>query len=106
MWIATDVQTHSDASLRFTYIIMRAELDGIICSGARRDKQFTYALLDERAPQAKTLARDEALTELARRYFTSHGPATLRDFVWWSGLTTADARVGIEMVTPHLMREV
>jgi len=92
--------------LRFTYIIMRAELDGIICSGARRDKQFTYALLDERAPQARMLDRDEALAELARRYFTSHGPATLQDFVWWSGLTIADAKTGLEMVRSQLMHEV
>ena len=92
--------------LRFTYIIMRAELDGIICSGARRDKQFTYALLDERAPQARTLDRDEALAELARRYFTSHGPATLQDFVWWSGLTVADARSGLEMITSQFVYEI
>src|SRR5438046_754748 len=57
---------------RVTYIIMRAELDGIICSGARRGKQFTYALLAERAPQARSLDRDEALAELTMRYFTSH----------------------------------
>jgi len=86
--------------------MMRAELDGIVCSGARRGKQFTYALLDERAPQARTLNRDEALAEFARRYFTSHGPATLQDFVWWSGLSTADARVGLEMVTSQLIHEV
>ena len=96
----------TDDLLRSTFIIMRAELDGIVCSGARRGKQFTYALLDERAPQARTLDRDEALAEFARRYFTSHGPATLQDFVWWSGLTVADARAGLEMVTPQLMHEV
>ena len=91
---------------RIGQIIMRAELDGIICSGARRGKQFTYALLDERAPQARILDREESLAELAGRYFTSHGPATLQDFVWWSGLTVADARIGLEMVTSQLMREV
>ncbi len=96
----------TDDLLRFTYIMIRAELDGIVCSGARRGKQFTYALLDERAPQARTLDRDEALAELAGRYFTSHGPATLQDFVWWSGLTVADARTGLEMVTSRLMHEV
>lgn len=84
--------------LRLGHLMARAELDGIICSGARRGKQFTYALLDERAPQAKTLEHDEALAELTRRYFTSHGPATLQDFVWWSGLTTTEARKGIEFV--------
>jgi DNA glycosylase AlkZ-like len=96
----------SDNVLRFTYIIMRAELDGIICSGARRGKQFTYALFDERAPQARVLDRDQALAELARRYFTSHGPATLQDFVWWSGLTVADAKTGLEMVKSQFIHEV
>ncbi len=88
----------TDDLLRLGHILIHAELEGIVCSGARRGKQFTYALLDERAPQAKTLARDEALAELAKRYFTSHGPATLKDYVWWSGLTVADAKAGIEMV--------
>lgn len=91
---------------RVGHIIMHAELDGIICSGARRGKQFTYALLDERVPQTRTLDRDEALAELARRYFTSHGPAALQDFVWWSGLTTTDARAALEIVAPQLICEV
>jgi hypothetical protein len=96
----------TDELQRFTYIMMRAELDGIVCSGARRGKQFTYALLDERAPQARALDREEALAELARRYFTSHGPATLQDFVWWSGLMVADAKAGLGMVTSQLLHEV
>lgn len=91
---------------RVTHIMMRAELDGVICSGARRGKQFTYALLAERAPQARMLARDEALAELTRRYFTSHGPATVQDFVWWSGLTVADARAGLAMVASSLLHEM
>jgi DNA glycosylase AlkZ-like len=84
--------------MRLAYIIMRAELDGVICSGARRGKQFTYALLDERAPNAKKPERDEALAELTRRYFSTRGPATTRDYVMWSGLTLTDARKGIELV--------
>lgn len=84
-------------SMRLLHLTMCAELDGVICSGPRRGKQSTYALLAERAPDARRLSRDEALRELARRYFRSHGPATLRDFVWWSGLTTADAKRGLEM---------
>lgn len=56
-------------------------------------------------PAAKTLAREQALAELARRYVTSHGPATLRDFVWWSGLTTADARAGLELAQAHVVQE-
>jgi hypothetical protein len=90
---------------RLNYVMMRAELDGVVCSGPRRGRQHSYALLEERAPQARTLARDEALAELARRYFTGHGPATVHDFSWWSGLTVADARVGVEMAAAHLAQE-
>ena len=92
--------------LRRSYLMMQAELDQVICSGARRGKQFTYALFDERVPAAPVLKRDEALAELTRRYFTSHGPATVRDFVWWSGLTVRDAKAGLDMVGPALVREV
>ncbi|MDQ2888137.1 MAG: winged helix DNA-binding domain-containing protein [Chloroflexota bacterium] len=90
---------------RLTYILFHAELDGIVCSGAMRGKQFTYATLDERAPQASTFDREEALAALSSRYFTSHGPATLQDFVWWSGLTMADARAGLAMVKSHFAHE-
>jgi hypothetical protein len=91
---------------RLGRIIMHAELAAVVCSGARRDKQLTYALLAERAPQSVTLDRAEALGQLARRYFTSHGPATLRDYAWWSGLAAADARAGLEMVKPELASQV
>ncbi len=95
----------ADDTGRLTHIIMRAELDAIICSGARQGRQFTYALLDERAPRTMPLERDEALAKLAGRYFASHGPATLQDFVWWSGLTMADARAGVKMVESELVNE-
>lgn len=87
-----------DDRLRFTHLLMSAELDGVICSGPRRGKQFTYALLSERAPQARTLDEDEALAELTQRFFTSHGPATEYDFSWWSGLTLKQVREGLAMV--------
>jgi hypothetical protein len=87
----------ADHGVRLAHIMLRAELDGVVCSGPRIGKQFTYALLEERVPPAKPLSRDEALAKLTQRYFTSHGPATLQDFVWWSGLTVADARRGIEL---------
>lgn len=92
--------------IRLGYIIHRAELEAIVCSGARRGKQFTYALVAERAPQAKTLERDEALAELTRRYFRSHGPATAQDFAWWSGLTAAEAKTGLEMVKQEFSQEL
>jgi len=93
------------AGQRLAYLMMNAELDLVICSGARRGKQFTYALLDERAPKARVLARDEALAELTRRYFTSHGPATLKDYAWWSGMTMKDVRRGVEIVGRALLQE-
>jgi hypothetical protein len=83
---------------RLAAIVMDAELDQLLCSGPLRGRQFTYMLLDERAPDAPILDRDAALAELTRRFFRSHGPATLRDFVWWSGLTTSDARAGLESI--------
>ncbi len=92
--------------VRLAYIVMCAELEGIICSGPRRGKQFTYALLDERVTPSPTLTRDEALFELTRRYFLSRGPATVRDYVWWSGLTVREARAGIDMVGSALTSEV
>ena len=91
--------------LRLGYIMMRAELDGIICSGARQGKQFTYALLNERVPPAKTLYREEALAELTHRYFTSRGPATIQDFVWWSGLTMKEAKEGIASLEQNFLRQ-
>jgi hypothetical protein len=91
--------------LRLTFLLHRAELEGVIASGARRGRQFTFALLNELVPVYRTLERDEALAELAQRYFMSHGPATLQDFAWWSGLTAADARAGLEMVKPQFIKE-
>jgi len=95
----------ADGVQRLAHIVMQAELDAVICSGARRGKQFTYALLDERVPTSRPRVRDDALAELARRYFTSRGPAQLRDFVWWSGLTVADARAGLASVERDLAQD-
>jgi hypothetical protein len=91
-------------TVRMGHILLRAELEGLICSGPRAGKQFTYALLDERVPLGKTLSGDEALAELTRRYFKSHGPATLQDFIWWSGLTASVAKRGIELYKPQMTR--
>lgn len=85
------------SGLRAGYVLIHAELEGLICSGAMQGKQHTYALLEERAPPAKTMPRDKALAELTRRFFTAHGPAQITDFAWWSSLTTADIKQGIEL---------
>jgi hypothetical protein len=91
--------------LRASHLMMKAELEGIVCNGSRKGKQITYALLSERVPDKKMLNREEGLAELAKRYFTSHGPATLSDFVWWSGLTITDARKGLESAKSVLISE-
>ena len=96
----------STAGQRGIHILGRLAQEGLICFGARQGKQQTFTLLAEWAPHAKSMAREEALAELAKRYFTGHGPAGLQDFVWWSGLTTSDARAGIEMARPQLVQEV
>ena len=80
------------------HILIRAELDRVVCSGPRIGKQLTYALFDERVPATKAMDRDEALAKLTRLYFRSHGPAMLQDFVWWSGFSTADAKRSLELV--------
>jgi hypothetical protein len=88
------------------YFLMNAELEGLICSGARRGKQFTYALLEERVLPARALTHEEALAELTLRYFMTRGPATLQDFTWWSGLTMTEAKQGIEMVKSQFVNKV
>jgi len=91
---------------RLAYILMNAELNGIICSGAPHGSQHTYALLRERAPQARELTWDEALAELTLRYFTSHGPATAKDFASWASLTVADVTLGLQAIGARLRHEV
>jgi hypothetical protein len=84
---------------RLAHIFIHAELDGLICSGPRVEGKSTYQLIEERVPEGKSLSRERALAELARRYFSSRGPATAQDFAWWSGLTLREANVGIEDLT-------
>ena len=96
----------TDGTQRLARLVMHAELDALICSGARRGNQHTYALLDERVPPTKPLERDTALVELAKRYFTTRGPATVDDFAWWSGLTKSDGRKGLEGAKSGLEHEV
>jgi len=90
---------------RAIHIMLHAELDGVICSGVKKGKKQTCALLAERVPKVKTLPREEALAKLAKKYFTSHCPATLKDFIWWSGLPVKDARQGLEMIKSGFVSE-
>ena len=91
--------------IKLAYIIMHAELEGLICSGPRKGKQFTYALIDEIIPAAKEMSEEAALKKLTHIYFNSRGPATEKDFSWWSGLTLKDVRAGIEMLDTNFVKE-
>ena len=83
-------------------MLARLAQEARICLGPPSDKTQTFVLLEEWLPESKSLDHDTALAEVALRYFTSHGPATLDDFVWWTGLTRTDARRALDAVMPTL----
>jgi hypothetical protein len=87
------------------HILKRAGQDCLLCFGPTRDKQQTFVLLDEWLPKTRELSREEALAKLARQYFRGRGPATLQDFIWWSGLLTSEARNGFESIKRELQHE-
>src|SRR5690348_15980687 len=91
---------------RGQHILLWLALEGAICLAGREGKQHTFALLDDWVPKGRDLDRDEALTELALRYYTSHGHATLQDLMWWAGITAKDATAALENARRHLVREV
>lgn len=91
---------------RSGHFMLEAELDGIVCSGAMKNNKQTYALLNERVPKAISLSKEEALVKLAYKYFLSHGPATLKDFIWWSGLSVKDARNALELIKSDFISEI
>ncbi len=102
-----DAKGLSTDGLRSTCILMHAELTGVVCSGPMRAKQHTYAAFGQRTQTGPVLDGDEALGELAWRYFSTRGPATVRDFSWWSGLNARDAGLGVEVARPRLVtREI
>jgi len=88
--------------LRLNFLLYRAALDGVICFGPLRGKQETITLLEEWLPHYPEKSREESLAELAIRYFSSHGPATVKDFAWWSGLTATDGKAAFELVKNQL----
>ncbi len=90
---------------RGVHILWWLAHEGLICCGPRSGKQPTFVLLDEWIATPPKLTREEALTLLAQRYFAHHGPATVADFAWWSGLTVRDAHMAIESAQHHLSSE-
>lgn len=91
--------------IRLISLLLKAEIDQLICSGPKQGNQFTYMLLDDRAKASKNFNKEEALAELTKRYFNSHGPATIKDFAWWSGLTITDSKNAIELIKSDLQHE-
>ncbi|MBA4056015.1 MAG: winged helix DNA-binding domain-containing protein [Marivirga sp.] len=90
---------------RGLHILAYLAQEGLLCFGPRNGKQQTFTLLDEWLPAHKVLDRDESLAELAKRYFSSHGPATLQDYTWWSGLSPADAKKSLALVQSQFENE-
>lgn len=83
-------------------MLANAERAALVCSGAMQGRDHTYALVDERAPTARRLERDEAVAKLVLRYFTGHGPATERDPVYWATRMLTDVRSGLAEVASEL----
>jgi hypothetical protein len=87
------------------HILWYLSQSGVIYVGPMQAKQQTFGLLDDLVPQPKSYSRQAGIAELARRYFISHGPATLQDFMWWTGLTAADAKGALEANKSSLQSE-
>lgn len=83
---------------RLSYHIRMAEISGILCSGELLPRKATYALTAKKVPKKETMDRDEALMRFTCKYFRSRQPATLEDYVWWSGLNISDCRKGIALL--------
>jgi hypothetical protein len=95
----------STADQRGYHLLGRAGLDGVICFGPPEGRQQTFVLLDDWVPHSPEMDRSAAMAELGRRYIASHGPATLKDFTWWSGLPAADARSALAGAGPGIRRK-
>ncbi len=88
------------------HILRHLAIQGTICFGPMVGKELSFVLLDDRVPLSKSMTRKKSLGELAWRYFSGHGPATVQDLVWWSGLTMAEVREGIEAAGSRLKEEM
>jgi hypothetical protein len=106
LYEALDARRIRTGASRGLHILLWLALEGTVCLAGRQGKQHTFALLGEWLPKFRDLDRDEALAELARRYFASHGPATLQDFMWWAGITAKDAAAALEGARRHLVSDV
>lgn len=105
MYTALEKAKISTANTRGLHILGYASQQGLICLGPRKGKQPTYTLLEEWLPPVKAISKDEAFARLALIYFRSHGPATLQDFSWWTGLTKTEAQSALSSIEKQLTSE-
>lgn len=90
---------------RIYHVLVNSELEGITCSGRIKGGKQTFALFDERVPETKELTKEESLGKIAGIFFSSRGPATIQDFIWWSGLSVTDSKNALEIAKPDLVSE-
>ena len=88
---------------RLSYHIRLGEYSGMLCSGVLLPRKHSYALVADKLPKSEPIPREEALARLAGIYFRSHGPATMEDFAWWSGLNAGDCRKGMDALGDELV---
>jgi hypothetical protein len=84
------------------HLLRYLAMTGTLVFGPTRGNEQLLVLVDEWIPEPRRLAREEALGELALRYFRGHGPATAADLARWAGLVAADLRAGLALARPRL----
>jgi hypothetical protein len=106
LFAALETGKISTVGQRGIHILQRLCMERMLCQGPHAEKQPTFVLFDQWIANSRTLDREDALRTIAERFFVSHGPATIRDFIWWTGLTVADAKRGLSWAQPALERIV
>lgn len=88
------------------HIMIHTAMLGEVCIGPRKGKQPTFVLVDEWVPPTPELNHEQSLAQIVERYFIGHGPATIKDFMWWTGLTATEAKAGIALSGSKLKKQV
>ena len=102
LFAAIDAAGVSTAGQRGIHLIRHLCMEGLLCQGPHAEKEPTFVLMEDWVRESRTVSRDEALQLLAERYFTSHGPASVRDFANWTGLSLTDSRTALHLAKPSL----
>lgn len=90
---------------RASHLLFMAELDGLLCSGSGKGQRTSYRLLSETVKKPTSISKEEAMAKLTTLYFTSRGPATLEDFMNWSGFAITEVKKAMEELPSHLISE-